>query len=219
MYAPHLMRKYPKSQRSEITESRTSVTEEERKIAQRFDKMYFDTERRFGYGGYQYDPKFFTDVVKDFIYYYDLKPGQRILDVGCAKGFMLYDFKRVMPSLDVRGVDISEYALSEALPDVAPYLSNACCSELPFDDDSFDLVISISSIHNLDIDGVRAAIKEIMRVSKGASFIKVNGYKNLYERENLEKWNLVAKTTLHENEWGELFDELGYDGDYDFFKA
>jgi SAM-dependent methyltransferase len=219
MISKFLMRQYPKTARKEITETRVAVLPADREKAQRFDETYFDTERRFGYGGYHYHPHFFTGVVKDFIYYYDLKPGMRVLDVGCAKGFMLHDFKKAMPGLAVAGVDISDYALSKALPDVAQYLQKACCSKLPFADKSFDLVISISTIHNLDLAGVRQSLKEIIRVSRGAAFIKVNGYKNLHEREQLENWNLVAKTILRESEWEELFDETGYAGDYDFFKT
>lgn len=214
-----LMRKYPKTARTEITSERVKVTQEDREKAQRFDEIYFDTERRFGYGGYHYNPKFFTEVVKDFIHYYELKPGAKILDIGCGKGFMLHDFKLAMPSLEVAGIDISDYALSKAMPDVAPFLKKASCDKLPYGDKSFDLVIAISSIHNLDLQGVRQSLKEIIRVSKGPAFIKVNGYKNLKEREQLENWNLVAKTILRESEWEELFAEVGYSGDWDFFKT
>lgn len=219
MFNPILMRKYPKTKRSTISEKRALVSEEDRMVARRFDELYFDTDRRYGYGGYNYDPKFFSEVVKDFIDYYSIGPTDHILDVGCAKGFMLHDFKQTLPNLNVAGIDISDYAIGKSMDSVAPYLTVGCCSKLPYDDDQFDLVIAISSIHNLDLDGVRLALKEIMRVSKGPCFIKVNGYKNLREREALEKWNLVAKTTLHENEWLELFEEVGYTGDYDFFKT
>jgi SAM-dependent methyltransferase len=219
MHNTFLMRKYPKTARAEITFEREKITQEDREKAQRFDEIYFDTERRFGYGGYHYNPRFFGEVVKDFIYYYDLKPGAKILDVGCGKGFMLHDFKQAMPSLEIAGIDISDYALSKAMPGVAPFLQKACCSKLPFADKSFDLVIAISTIHNLDLQGVRQSLHEINRVSRGNAFIKVNGYKNLQERETLESWNLVAKTILHESEWEELFAQTGYVGDYDFFKT
>jgi 2-polyprenyl-3-methyl-5-hydroxy-6-metoxy-1,4-benzoquinol methylase len=212
------MNRYPKSIRNDISHDRECVSDEDRQLAQRFDRIYFDTERKFGYGGYYYHPRFFKDVVEDFIYYFKLKPGDKILDVGCAKGFMLHDFKSAIPDLDITGIDISDYVISEALPDVKQFLHQGCCSKLPFDDNSFDLVISISTIHNLNLNGVRQALREIVRVSRGRSFIKINGYKNLRERDELERWNLVAKTILRESEWEELFAEVGYEGDYDFFK-
>ena len=213
-----LMHRYPQVTRNNITSLRESASDEDRKIAQRFDRAYFETERRLGYGGYHYNARFFQDVIQDFIYYYKLKAGDKILDVGCAKGFMIHDFKCANPDFYVAGIDISEYALSEALPSVQQFLHHGCCSNLPFEDDSFDLVISISTIHNLNLQGVRQALNEIIRVSRGRSFIKVNGYKNLKERDELERWNLVAKTILRESEWEELFADVGYEGDYDFFK-
>jgi ubiquinone/menaquinone biosynthesis C-methylase UbiE len=133
---------------------------------------------------------------------------------------MLNDFIEEIPSLDISGLDLSSYAIENSMESVKKYLKLGCCSELPYPDSSFDLVISISTIHNLDLLGVEKSLKEIIRVSKNnKSFIKVNGYKNLVERRRLESWNLVAKTILHEHEWEELFAEVGYLGDYDFFKS
>ena len=55
-----------------------------------------------------------------------------------------------------------------------------------------------------------------MRVSKKC-FVKVNGYRNEEEKIALEKWNLVADTILHVNEWNKLFEEVGYEGEWEFF--
>ena len=213
------MAKYPKTERQGLLARRAAVTEDERKIAKRFDQFYFDTDRRYGYGGYYYDPKWFRWVVEDFISHYKLTADSKILDVGCGKGFMLADFRKALPMVEVAGVDISDYVLSCALTEVSPFLHKASCDSLPFDNNSFDLVVSIGTIHNLKLDGVRKSLKEINRVSRGAAFIKVNGYRNLAERENLERWNLVAETILGDSEWEELFAEVGYKGDWDFFRT
>ena len=45
-----------------------------------------------------------------------------VLDVGCAKGFMLHDFKQLMPAMTVAGVDISEYAIENAIETMKPFL-------------------------------------------------------------------------------------------------
>ncbi|MBC70312.1 MAG: hypothetical protein CL492_15775 [Acinetobacter sp.] len=91
------------------------------------------------------------------------------------------------------------------------------CDNLPYPDNSFDLVIAIATIHNLELEGVKKSLKEIQRVTKKSAFIKVNGYKNESEKKDLFEWNLVAKTILHVDEWKRLFIETGYKGDYYWF--
>ncbi len=212
-----LMQKYPKSERSDLLSERVSVSDEDRFVAQKFGKEYFDGPRRLGLGGYYYNPKYFKPVVEDFINYYRLTPESKILDVGCGKGFMLHDFVEALPGISVAGIDISEYCIEHAMTTVASQLQKASCDKLPFSDNSFDLVISIATIHNLELDGVKESLREIMRVSQKHTYIKVNGYKNDYERDQLLRWNLVAKTILHVDEWRMIFDEVGYTGDYYWF--
>jgi len=212
-----LMQNYPKSNRANLLSIRELVTQEERIIAQQFGKDYFDGPRRLGLGGYNYDPKYFVKVVWDFINYYELNKDSKILDVGCGKGFMIKDFKDALPESEVHGIDISEYCFENAMPEVKDFIKIGSCDNLPYPDKYFDLVIAIATIHNLDEEGVKKSISEIMRVGKGKFFIKVNGYRNIKEKSELEKWNLVAKTILSVDEWLTIFDELGYPGDYSFF--
>lgn len=212
-----LMQNYPKSNRANLLSIRELVTPEERIIAQQFGKDYFDGPRRLGLGGYKYDPKYFVKVVQDFINYYKLSKDSKILDVGCGKGFMIKDFKDALPESEVHGIDISEYCFENALLEVKDFIKIGSCDNLPYPDKYFDLVIAIATIHNLDEEGVKKSISEIMRVGKGKFFIKVNGYRNIKEKSELEKWNLVAKTILSVDEWLTIFDELGYSGDYSFF--
>ena len=213
-----LMSKYPKTNRSEISKQRIKVTQEHRIAAQKFDWLYFDGPREFGYGGYNYNPRFFKGVVEDFINHYSLKEGDSVLDVGCGKGFMLYDFLQAIPTLEVRGLDVSEYCYDNALPEIKPYFDIGSCDQLPYQDGAFDIVISIATIHNLDIEGVKRSIIEINRVARRGAFIKVNGFRNSKEQRQLEEWNLVAKTILSERDWENLFIETGYTYDYDFFR-
>lgn len=209
-----LLDRYPKSKRP--IEERSQASEEDRILARKFGKEYFDGTRQQGYGGYVYNG-WFKPVVQRFIEYYELKPDAAILDVGCAKGFMLHDFKEALPRCAVAGIDISAYAVGEGMASVKPYLRLGSCDALPYPDRSFDLVVSIATIHNLDLDGVKRSLREIQRVSRGHSFIKVNGYRNEAERIALHKWNVVAKTILHVDEWVALFREVGYTGDYYWF--
>ena len=212
----NLIKNYPYSKR-DISGRLASKTDEDRRIARQFDEDFFDGDRRYGYGGYNYNPKYWTPVVPDFMKNYGLTRKSKILDVGCGKGFFLYDFMRLIPGLSVSGVDISNYAIYNALPEVKPYLQVNNAKNLPFEDNYFDLVISINTIHNLVRSECMQAIREIERVSKGSSYIVVDAYKTESEQKRMKAWNLTAKTFMHVEDWKKFFSEAGYTGDYYWF--
>ena len=149
--------------------------------------------------------------------YYKLTSKSTLLDVGCAKGFMLHDFSILIPGMSVFGIDISNYAIESAIETVKQNLSVADARDLPYQDNSFDLVISINTVHNFDRDGCIQSLKELERVSRKDKFIVVDAYRNEEERVRMENWNLTARTILHRDKWIELFDEAGYTGDYFWF--
>lgn len=150
-----MMRSYPETDRSDLLSIREEVTKEDRIIAKKFGQDYFDGPRRLGLGGYYYNPKYFTNVVRDFIDQYKLKSNAKILDVGCGKGFMMKDFKDALPDAEIYGIDISEYCYENAMVEVKDNIKIGSCDDLPYPDNYFDLVISIATIHNLDKDGVK----------------------------------------------------------------
>lgn len=186
-------------------------------LARQFGREYFDGDRLYGYGGYHYHPRFWTNTVKRFHEHYGLAKHASVLDVGCAKGFMLYDFKRLYPDLNVQGLDISQYAYEHAMPEVKPFIKVGDARKLPFADESFDLAISINTVSNLPLKECKQAIQEIQRVSRGHSFITVHAWRTNEERERLSKWNITAQTTMHVDEWKALFKEVRYTGDYYWF--
>jgi ubiquinone/menaquinone biosynthesis C-methylase UbiE len=214
----NLLKKYPKIARNikkrKILKNKSIIN-----IARKFDYNFFDGDRKYGYGGFKYNKKYWRAVVKDFIKYYKLTNKSSILDVGCAKGFMLYEFKKELPGATLKGIDISTYAIENAKKEVKKYLNVANAKKLPFDDKSFDLVICINTVHNLNKNNVAKAIKEIIRVSKKFSYIVVDAYKNPREKKRMMNWNLTGKTILHESNWVNLFKKNGYKGDYYWFKA
>ena len=211
-----LLSRYPKTNRSNILFERDQISEEEERLACEFNYEYFDGPRKLGLGGYKYIPGFWKPVVEDFVEFYKLSDSSSLLDVGCGKGFTLFDFCQNLPGLRIRGLEYSKYCYNNSLPIIRPHIDLGCCSTLPYESNSFDLAISIATIHNLDKNGVKRSIRELMRVSK-SSYIKVNGYTNQIEKEKLNNWNLVAKTILHVDEWHDLFLEVGYDREWEFF--
>ncbi len=212
----NLLENYPKTKRN-VQERGNTKTEEDREIARRFGKEFFDGDRKNGYGGYNYHPRFWQPVIPVFQKHFGLTSDSSVLDVGCAKGFMLYDMVQLIPGINVKGIDISEYAISNAIEEMKPNVQIGNAVDLPFDDNSFDVVISITTIHNLEHDECAKALQEIERVSRGKSFITVDAYRNDEEKELMESWNLTAKTMMHVDEWKQFFNDVGYSGDYYWF--
>ena len=211
-----LMKNYPKPKRDVHSRAETK-SEEDRKLAREFGKAFFDGDRSHGYGGFSYNPRFWEPVVPTFQEYWNLTSSDSLLDIGCAKGFMLHDFYRLIPGLKVTGIDISEYAIKNSLEDIKRFLQVASADNLPYEDNSFDYVISITTIHNFEREGVIKALQEIERVSRKGSFITVDAYRNDDEKERMHAWNLTAKTILHVDEWKSLFKEARYTGDFFWF--
>lgn len=211
-----LLARYPKTKR-DVRERGATKSEEDRAVARQFGREFFDGDRRHGYGGFSYFPRFWQPVVPDFQAHFGLTGHSSLLDVGCAKGFMLHDLAALIPGITVRGVDISAYAIANAIEDMRPFVQVGDARALPFPDRSFDVVISINTVHNLVRDECATALREIERVSRGKSFITVDAYRTAEERELMEAWNLTAKTIMHVDEWVAFFRAIGYTGDYYWF--
>lgn len=212
----NLMINYPRSKRN-VEERGATKTEEDRNLARQFGKEFFDGDRKNGYGGFNYHPRFWQPVVPTFKKFYGLTNQHAVLDIGCAKGFMLYDFINIIPGIKVRGIDISEYAIQNAIEPVKEFVQVGDARKLDFPDKSFDLVISITTLHNFEEEECAIALQEIERVSKGHSFITVDAYRNEKEKALMHAWNLTAKTIMHVDEWKSFFKKVGYTGDYHWF--
>jgi len=184
-------------------------------IAKKYGYDYWDGDRKFGFGGYSYDGRW-RSVAEAMVKHYGLQPGDKILDVGCGKGFLLYEFTQVLPGLEVRGIDISEYAIEHAKEEIKALLSIANAKELPFEDKSFDLVISINTVHNLYCYDLEKALKEIERVGKKNKYIVVESYRNEQEKVNLMCWVLTGECFFAPEEWQWWFNLCGYTGDHSF---
>jgi SAM-dependent methyltransferase len=212
----NLLKNYPQSKRN--TSERASVKNEEiRKIAREFGEEFFDGDRAYGYGGFSYNPKYWNPVIPTFQEYWNLDSKSSILDIGCAKGFMIYDFINYIPDLNIKGIDISNYAIENSKEEVKNLVTVGDAKSLDFEDNSFDYVISINTIHNLKKNECFIALKEIQRVSRISSFITVDAYNNDEEKKRMFDWNLTAKTIMSTSEWIDFFDEAEFTGDYYWF--
>ena len=211
-----LLVNYPKTKRDPKARA-VEKTEEDRAIGRKFGKDYFDGDRRYGYGGYSYQPRFWQPVIPTLIEHFGLTAESSLLDVGCGKGFMLHDLKQAIPEMTCRGIDISEYAVENTIDDIKPFVEVSDARKLPFPDNAFDVVISINTVHNLNRDECATSLQEIERVSRGKSFITVDAYRDEEERVLMEAWNLTALTFMHVDEWKSFFKEVGYTGDYYWF--
>ena len=211
-----LMVNYPRTKRN-VEERGAEKTPEDRAIARKFGKEFFDGSRDVGYGGFSYNARFWEPVIPTFQEHFDLKAGDTLLDIGCAKGFMMYDAHRLIPGLNVTGIDVSDYAIENGLEEMKPFMQVANAVDLPYEDNSVDVSISITTLHNLEREDLATALKEIERVTRRGSFITLDAYRDDEERKRMEAWNLTAITMMHVDEWKAFFDEVGYTGDYYWF--
>lgn len=195
---------------------RPPARDADRVIAKRFGREYFDGTRDQGYGGYRYNPRFWRGVAEDLRDAYGIGAGTRVLDVGCAKGFLLHDLRQVTPGVEVFGLDVSKYAILNSMEDVRPRLVRGTAERLPFPDHAFDVVLCINTIHNLPLDLCKQAVREIERVKKpgGHSYIQVDSWLSEQQRIDFLNWQLTAQTFFAPEEWRALFSACGYTGDY-----
>jgi ubiquinone/menaquinone biosynthesis C-methylase UbiE len=184
-------------------------------LACRWEVDYWDGDRSTGYGGYYYDGRW-RKVARKIIAEYSLKPGMSVLDIGCGKGFLLKDLQLECPGLKVKGIDVSNYALEHAEPEVKDQCVTGNATSLPFEDNCFDLVISVNTLHNLLNFELDAALLEIKRVKKEHSFICVEAYRNEKEKVNLLYWQLTCRAFLSPAEWLYLFNRIELKTDYEF---
>jgi len=185
-------------------------------IARKYDFDYWDGKRRYGYGGYKYIPNYWVPVAKKIINDYNLSNDSKILDVGCGKGYLLYEIKQLIPNIIISGFDSSEYALSNAKEEIKPYIFNHRAEDkTKYKDDEFDLVFSLATLHNLHLKELVSSLKEITRIGK-KSYVMVESYRDEQELFNLQCWALTCNAFYNDDDWQYIFDISKFSGDYEF---
>tara|TARA_Y100000816_G_scaffold115155_1_gene80633 strand:+ start:1224 stop:2168 length:945 start_codon:yes stop_codon:yes gene_type:complete len=186
------------------------------KISKKYEYDYWDGDRKFGYGGYKYIPGYYTPLAKKLIKSYNLNDNSKVLDIGCGKGFLLFEIKQILKNIKIIGIDISKYAKKKSKPEVRKNIFTFDINnKLQFKDKEFDLVLCINVLHNLQINKIDFSLKEIDRVGKN-SFICVESFKNEKQQFNLQCWALTAETIINTSDWLWLFKKSNYSGDYEF---
>ena len=184
--------------------------------AKEYETDYWDGHRRYGYGGYKYIPGRWKPVAESLIEHFGLTGSSSVLDVGCGKGFLLYEMKQVLPDLKIAGFDISEHGLSQSKQEIRNELFHHKAQErYQYEDNEFDLVISLGCLHNLRLFELDVALKEIERVGR-QGYVMVESYRSEQEQFNLQCWALTCESFLDVDEWTWLFERFGYKGDFEF---
>jgi ubiquinone/menaquinone biosynthesis C-methylase UbiE len=208
----NLLAKLPRSKRN-VSQRAEAKSPDIIAASREFGELYFDGPRSYGYGGYRYDGRWIP-VAEDIVAHFGLRAGDRVLDVGCAKGFLVKDLMKVCPGLEAFGLDISEYALKHCEPEIVGRLHLGNATSLPFPDGSFKAVISLNTLHNLDRPEVITALREIERLAPGRGFVQVDSYRTIEEKKLFEEWVLTANFHDFPEGWLQVFKEAGYTGDY-----
>jgi SAM-dependent methyltransferase len=184
-------------------------------IARQFGRDYWDGERQYGYGGYRYDGRW-NPIAAEMAAHYGLKPGMKVLDVGCGKGFLLHELTQVVPGLIVAGLDISQYGIDNAKEEVRPFLVQGSADRLPFEAGEFDFVVSLGTLHNLALPAASAAFREIERVGRGGKYVMIESFRDEREKANLLYWQLTCQSFHDPDSWEWLATQAGYTGDIGF---
>jgi len=129
---------------------------------------------------------------------------------------LLFDFLKVIPDARIYGIDISEYAITHAKPEIRDRLQEGNATHLPWDDDTFDLVVSINTFHNLYNFELDLALREIERVGREHKYICVESYRTEAEKVNMLYWQVTCETFCTPEEWDWWFQATGYSGDHSF---
>ncbi len=160
---------------------------------------YFDNpDLGIGYGGYRYDGRYAPSAAA-FMAHYGLGASARILEIGCAKGFVLVEFANL--GAQVCGLDASPYAVTHGHEAVRDRLLVGDVAALPFADQSFDLVIGKEILPHIEQTHLDRALAECGRVARGALFFDIQCGETPEEQDTLNTWDPTHRAVFPAQWW------------------
>ena len=214
----NLLSEYPKSQTARYV-GENLRTIRHRIVSSYRNKEFYDGNRNYGYGGFRYDGRW-KKIAAKISKEYNLGNKSSFLQLGCEKGFLLYDLKNLLPEIEIFGLETSDYAINHSMSDVKKFIKKTNnYLQLNFEDNKFDFVMALGVVYTHNLSDVISCLKEIQRVSKGKSFITLASYKSKKGYWMFKQWTLLGTTILLENEWIEVLKHVDYTGDYFFTNA
>jgi len=185
-------------------------------IAWKKNKEFYDGSRKNGYGGFKYDGRWLK-ILPKIIKRYQLNSSSKVLEIGCKKGFLIHDLKKLVPGINCTGVEDHFYPIKECKKEVKKFIKYSNFTKLPFKKNSFDCIIGVSSIYTYNFGDLLKIFNEIKRVSKNNNIlITLASYENTKDLEKLLNWTTLSTVILKKKDWLRLFKEIGYKGDYFF---
>jgi len=214
----NLLGEYPRPEKPRYVGSDLR-TINHRIVATYRDKDFFDGNRNYGYGGFKYDGRW-KSVAEKICNEYKLNNSLSFLQIGCEKGFLLKDLKDKYKKMRIDGIETSNYAMSNSIPDAKEnikYCNNY--TDLEYGDSEFDFIFALGVVYTHNLTNAIKCLREIQRVGKGKSFITLASYENRDDYWLFKQWSLLGTTILRKDEWRKVLSHVNYSGDYSFTNA
>lgn len=215
----NLLNEYPQLDKPRFV-SKNKRTIDHRIVSSQRDKDFFDGDRNYGYGGFKYDGRW-KDIAKKVIDRYKLDNTSKILQINCEMGFFLHDIKKILPNLEVYGIETSSYAYQnfydEDIKSNVSLVDNYC--KLNYENNYFDFILCIGAVYTLNLTDIIKILKEIVRVGKNKSFINLASYETHNDYWLMKEWSLLGTTILKKDDWKKILKYVNYKSDFSFTNA
>ena len=178
-----------------------------------FGYDYFDNPKSGrGYGGYVYDGRYY-ETAKKIIDHYKLNPNSKILEIGCAKGYLLYEFFRL--KMDVIGYDISRYAVDNCKEELKEMIFLGGVCDINESDRIYDLAIAKEVLSHMAIDDILFTINKLQNISKNI-YLLLQTVSEKKKASDMQSWDSTYKTMMTKKNWEKVLSSCSFHGDYQF---